>query len=79
MLLFGGGIKKGFVYGKTADERPCKTIEKPIRIDQVHQSIYHALGIAEDTHYVVEKRPFYTTPDGLGKPEMELFAAGKDA
>lgn len=77
MLLFGGGIKKGFVYGKTADERPCKTIEKPIRIDQVHQTIYHALGIAEDTHYVVEKRPFYTTPDGLGKPEMELFATGK--
>lgn len=74
MLLFGGGIKKGNVYGKTADERPCKTIEKPIVIDQVHQTIYHALGIAEDTHYVVEKRPFYTTPDGLGKAEMGLFA-----
>jgi hypothetical protein len=74
MLMFGGGIKKGGVYGKTADERPCKTIENPIVIDQVHQSIYHALGIAPDTNYVVEKRPFYTTPDGLGKPVMELFA-----
>ena len=74
MLMFGGGIKKGNVYGKTADERPCKTIEKPIIIDQVHQTIYHALGIAEDCNYVVEKRPFYTTPDGLGKAEMELFA-----
>ncbi|MCR8558819.1 DUF1501 domain-containing protein [Mucilaginibacter sp. BJC16-A38] len=74
MLMFGGGIKKGSVYGKTADERPCKTIENPIVIDQVHQSIYHALGIAPDTNYVVEKRPFYTTPDGLGKPVMELFA-----
>ena len=74
MLMFGGGIKKGNVYGKTADERPCKTIEKPIVIDQIHQTIYHALGIAEDAHYVVEKRPFYTTPDGLGKAEMELFA-----
>ncbi len=74
MLLFGGGIKKGNVYGKTADERPCKTIEKPIIIDQVHQTIYHALGIAEDTHYLVERRPFYTTPDGLGKAELELFA-----
>ncbi len=29
ILMFGGGIKKGFVYGKTADERPCKTIENP--------------------------------------------------
>lgn len=75
MLMFGGGIKKGFAYGKTADERPCKTIENPIVIDQVHQTIYHALGMPEDTHYVIEKRPFYTTPDGLGKPEMALFSS----
>lgn len=74
ILMFGGGIKKGQVYGKTADERPCKTIEKPIVIDQIHQTIYHSLGIAEDAHYVIEKRPFYTTQDGLGKAEMELFS-----
>ncbi|MES2827453.1 MAG: DUF1501 domain-containing protein [Bacteroidota bacterium] len=74
MLMFGGGIKKGFVYGKTADERPCKTIENPIVIDQVHQTIYHALGISPDTNYLVEKRPFYTTPDGLGKPVLKLFS-----
>ncbi|MEZ4827994.1 MAG: hypothetical protein R3C61_17180 [Bacteroidia bacterium] len=43
-------------------------------IDQVHQTIYHALGIAEDTHYVIEGRPVYTTPDGAGRPVMELFA-----
>ena len=74
MLMFGGGIKKGNVFGKTADERPCKTIENPIKIEQVHQTIYHSLGIPADTHYLVEKRPFYTTPDGLGKAEMDLFA-----
>jgi len=74
MLMFGGGIKKGFVYGKTADERPCKTIENPIKIDQVHQTIYHALGIPEDTQYEVEKRPFYTTPDGKGKAAMDLLS-----
>ena len=73
MLMFGGGIKKGNVYGKTADERPCKTIENPIVIDEVHQTIYHALGIDPQTHYLVEKRPFYTTPDGKGKAVMELF------
>ena len=73
ILMFGGGIKKGNTFGKTADVRPCKTIEKPIMIEQIHQTIYHALGIAEDTHYLVEKRPFYTTPDGLGKVELELF------
>lgn len=74
ILLFGGGMKKGYAYGKTADERPCKSIEKPIRIAQLHQTIYHALGIPEDTHYVIEERPFFTTPDGKGKAEMELFA-----
>lgn len=74
MLMFGGGIKKGFAYGKTADERPCKTIENPIKIDQVHQTIYHALGIPPETEYEIEGRPFYTTPDGKGKAVMELFA-----
>ncbi|QJW89280.1 DUF1501 domain-containing protein [Spirosoma taeanense] len=74
ILMFGGGIKKGVVYGKTADERPCKTIENPVRIDGIHQTIYHALGIAPDTQYEIEKRPFYTTPDGKGKPILELFA-----
>ena len=73
ILMFGGGIKKGFIYGKTADERPCKSIENPVRIDQIHQTIYHALGIPEDTQYEVEKRPFYTTPDGKGKPILELL------
>ncbi len=73
MLMFGGGIKRGHVYGKTADERPCKTIDKPIRIDGIHQSIYQALGIPPDTQYEIEKRPFYTTPDGKGKAERELF------
>ena len=73
MLMFGGGIKQGNVYGKTADERPCKTIENPIVIDEVHQTIYHALGINPETNYLVEKRPFYTTPDGKGKAVMELF------
>lgn len=73
MLMFGGGVKKGYVYGKTADERPCKTIENPIRIDQVHQTIYHALGIPPETGYEVEKRPFYTTPDGKGEAVLDLL------
>ena len=74
ILMFGGGLKKGSAYGKTADERPCKTIENPVRIDQIHQTIYHSLGIPEDTQYEVEKRPFYTTPDGKGKPISDILA-----
>ncbi|GAB3316104.1 DUF1501 domain-containing protein [Larkinella ripae] len=74
LLMFGGGIKRGFVYGKTADERPCKTIENPVKIDGIHQTVYHALGIPDDTQYEIEKRPFYTTPDGKGKPVLDLLA-----
>lgn len=74
ILMWGGGIKKGLIYGKTADERPCSSIENPVVIDQVHQSIHHALGIDPETNYTIEGRPFYTTPDGQGKPILELFA-----
>jgi hypothetical protein len=74
IVLFGGGVKPGFVYGKTADERPCEAIEHPVRIANIHQTIYHALGIPPETNYTVEGRPFYTTPDGEGEPILEVFA-----
>lgn len=74
MLMFGGGIKQGFVYGRTADERPCKTVEDTVVIDQIHQTIYHALGIPPDLEYTIEGRPVYTTPDGHGEPVLALLA-----
>lgn len=74
ILMFGGGIKRGHVFGKTADERPCKTIENPIKIDGIHQTIYHALGIPQELNYEIEQRPFYTTPDGKGKAVLDLLA-----
>ena len=74
LLMFGGGMKKGFVYGRTADERPCTTIEHPIGIEDLHATIFHALGIPPDTAYVAEKRPIYVTRDGIGKPHLALFA-----
>jgi len=73
VLMFGGGMKKGFLYGKTADERPCKTIENPIQIEALHATIYRALGIPANHGYEIERRPFYVTKDGLGEPVMELF------
>lgn len=74
VLMFGGGVKRGFLYGKTADERPCTTIENPVTVTDIHATIYHALGISPDHAIDVEKRPFYVTPDGHGKPVMDLFA-----
>ncbi len=74
VLVFGGGIKKGVLYGRTADERPCKIVEKPVTIEDLHATIYYALGIPPDLSYEVEKRPFHITKDGKGKPVLDLFA-----
>src|SRR5262249_16766931 len=46
VLLFGGGIRKGYLHGQTANERPCKTIEKRVVIEDLHASIFRALGIS---------------------------------
>jgi hypothetical protein len=74
ILMFGGGIKKGYVFGATADERPCLTIGEPVYIDNIHQTVYHALGIPPETNYEIEGRPFYPTPDGAGEAILDIFA-----
>jgi len=74
VLMFGGGVKRGHVHGETADERPCKAVKDPVSITDLHASIYHALGIAPNHGYEIEKRPFYVTNDGKGKPVAPLFA-----
>lgn len=73
VLMFGGGIGKGVLYGKTADERPCIAIENPVTIADLHATIFQAMGIAPDTAIDVEQRPFYVTSDGKGKPVQALF------
>lgn len=74
VLLWGGGIKRGQLYGRTADERPCTSLEKPVTIENLHATIFRALGISPKLAYEVERRPFYVTRDGLGVPIAELFA-----
>jgi hypothetical protein len=73
VLMFGGGIKKGHLHGRTAEERPCKTLEKRVVIEDLHASIFHALGISPKLAYEIEQRPFYVTRDGLGQPILDLF------
>jgi hypothetical protein len=74
IVLFGGGMKRGFLYGKTADERPFVTIENPVTIPNLHASLYRALGIPADLSYEVESRPVFVTEDGKGKVVEALFA-----
>jgi uncharacterized protein (DUF1501 family) len=73
VLMFGGGAKRGLLYGKTAPERPCTTIENPINITDLHATMLAALGIAPDYNVEVEQRPFYATKDGKGVPRRELI------
>jgi len=62
------------VYGKTADERPLMAIENPVSIEDLHATIFTAMGISPKTAYDVEKRPFFATKDGTGKPATGVFA-----
>ena len=74
VALFGGGVKKGFLYGKTADERPLLAVDKPVSIEDLHATIFTAMGISPKTAYDVEERPFYATKDGHGQAVTEIFA-----
>jgi hypothetical protein len=74
VLMFGGGIKRGQLYGESAPERPCMAIKNPISVTDMHATIFTAMGISPKTAFEIEQRPFYATIDGKGKPAMELFA-----
>jgi len=74
VLLFGGGIKRGHLHGVTADQRPCTTVKDPVVIEDLHATIYRALGISPQLAYEIERRPFYVTRDGLGRSIESLFA-----
>lgn len=74
MLFFGGGFKRGSVYGKTAPEHPMAPVENVVALSDVHATIYKALGIPPDHNYVTEGRPFYVTNLGKGQPIDGLLA-----
>jgi len=74
VVMFGGGTKKGFLYGKTADQRPLLAVENPVSVMDLHATIFTAMGISPQTAFEVEKRPFYATRDGHGQPVLDIFA-----
>jgi hypothetical protein len=78
VVMWGGGIKRGFLYGETAEERPCLVTDKSkeISVTDMHATIFTAMGISPTTAFEVEKRPFYVTKDGKGEPVKALFATG---
>ncbi len=74
LLFFGGGFKRGAVYGRTAERHPLVPIEQPVSLSDVHATIYRAMGLAADSHYVTEGRPFHVTKDGKGHVIAGLLA-----
>lgn len=74
VVMLGGGVKKGFLYGKTADERPLVAVENPVSVMDLHATIMTAMGISPKTAFDIEGRPFYVTVDGKGKPVTDIFA-----
>jgi hypothetical protein len=74
VVMFGGGMKKGFLYGASAPVRPCIASKNPISVRDLHATILTAMGISPRTAFEVEKRPFYVTEDGKGAAVKELFA-----
>jgi hypothetical protein len=74
VLLFGGGMRRGHLHGLTADERPCRTLKDRVVIEDLHATLFRAMGISPRLSYEIEQRPFYVTRDGLGKPVESLFA-----
>lgn len=74
VVLWGAGVKKGFLYGETAVERPFIATKNPVSITDLHATIYTAMGVSPQTAFDVEKRPFYATEDGKGRPILDLFS-----
>ncbi len=74
VVMWGGGMKKGFIYGESAPKRPFMAIKNPLTVTDLHATVFTAMGISPKTAFDVEKRPFYATDDGKGQPALELFA-----
>ncbi len=74
VLMFGGGTKRGFLYGETAPERPCLVTKNPVSVSDMHATIMHLMGIGPKTAFDVERRPFYVTQDGKGRPVVDVIA-----
>jgi len=75
VLMFGGGVKRSLLYGESGLEKPCVAIKDPVSITDLHATIFRAMGTSPQTAFEVERRPFYVTQDGTGKPDNELFTS----
>jgi hypothetical protein len=70
--LFGGGVRGGYVHGKT-DKEGREVVQDKVQIMDLNASIAYALGLPLDQIvYSPSKRPF--TIADKGQPVVNLFA-----
>lgn len=74
VVMWGGGVKRGYLHGASAPERPFMAIKNPVTVTDLHATILTAMGVSPQTVFEVEQRPFYVTEDGKGQPVTDLFA-----
>ena len=73
MLLAGGGIKGGTVYG-ASDELGMTVAENPVHVHDLHATILHLLGLDhEKLNYRYTGRDFRLT-DVHGRVVHEIVA-----
>ncbi|MBB5031901.1 DUF1501 domain-containing protein [Prosthecobacter vanneervenii] len=71
-VMFGGGVKQGFTYGKT-DKEGREVVEDKVKIMDFNATIAYALGLPLDqVIYSPSKRPF--TIADKGQPLTGVFA-----
>jgi hypothetical protein len=71
VLLAGGGVKRGFVYG-ASDKDGAYPAENPVRPDDLAATMFYLLGIDPETEVVgVGNRPLRIAE---GKPVMGIMA-----
>jgi hypothetical protein len=68
-ILAGGGIRGGAVYGET-DRTGSYVKDRPVRVQDLGATIFHALGIAGDQRL---GKDGFTRPVSTGQPLLELF------
>ena len=71
VLLAGGGVKKGFVYGKS-DKLGAYPEDNPVRLEDLAATIYYLLGIDPTSEiHDTQGRPLMISS---GEPILDIIA-----
>ena len=74
MLLAGGGVRGGQVYG-SSDRRAEYPNDNPVRPEHISRTMFHALGIDDHTATDREGRPFHLLDEGRALGEVFVSRA----